>query len=176
MDENVKKQLKKSFGNVQFCVITILTIVSCIGYFMADIEILKDVFVLGVFLIAIFVYGFFKGLKMEKNIENVKNGKLKYEPYILNKEAFVKECENGLMYSLIRINNEIYEIETQLDEVESKNYDKFTCFINENEIQGLENFFNFKFDNGTCLKDMNEIEFLEYNNNDPKEYFVNGVI
>lgn len=84
--------------------------------------------------------GYFRGVKLRNNIDNVKNGNIKYEPYTIDKTV-------------------------------SNNYDKFICYINETEIIGLDNFLNYKYDGVHCLDELNSIEFLEYNSNDPRLYF-----
>ena len=119
----------------------------------------------------------FKNLfKKTNKLEEIKKGNQKYESYFLNNEDFLKECKTGLFYSIVRIKGEIYELEVQLDEVCSEDYDNFICYINDTEIKGLNNFLNYDLGNNTYLKDLNTIEFIEYNNTDPKKYFVDGII
>lgn len=55
-------------------------------------------------------------------------------------------------------------------------YNDFICYINDNEIKGVDNFFNFKFDGIHSFNDFDYIEFLEYNSSDPKKYFVDNII
>ena len=110
--------------------------------------------------------------QLQKDWEAI-HSKYAYGPEI---NQFIEECKMGLMYSLVKINNEIYELETQPDEVNSKKFDNFICYINEKEIKGVDNFLNYKFDNVHSLKDLKEISFLEYNNADPKKYFVEKTI
>lgn len=119
----------------------------------------------------------FKNLfKKTNKLEEIKKGNQKYESYFLNNEDFIKECKTGLFYSIVRIKGEIYELEVQLDEVCSEDYDNFICYINDTEIKGLNNFLNYDLGNNTYLKDLTTIEFIEYNNTDPKKYFVDGII
>lgn len=176
MKKNLEKQFKESFINVQFIVIFIGTVLSIIFYFVANLDFLLIFFFLGLFLIVFYVIGFCKCVKMRNHADDIRNGNLKYKPYIIDKESFIFECKNGLIYSLIRINNVIYEIETQLDVINSTNYDRFICYVDENEIKGIDNFLNYKFDGVHSFNDLDTIEFLEYNNNDPKRYFVDKII
>ena len=46
----------------------------------------------------------------------------------MNKKEFLEECKMGLMYSIVKIDGNIYTLETQLDNVNSKKYDKFICY------------------------------------------------
>ncbi|MBP5647768.1 hypothetical protein J6X04_00535 [Candidatus Saccharibacteria bacterium] len=113
---------------------------------------------------------------MQKHADDVRSGKNKYEPYTIDKKAFVEECKNGLMYSLIKIDDNVYEIETQLDKANSTDYDEFVCYINNEEIIGVDAFLNYKFDGVRSFSDLDTIEFLEYNNDEPKKYFVDRKI
>ncbi len=176
MKKYVKSQLKESFLNIQFIIIFIVLIISLIISISNKSEFFIYLFLGCTFLVILFIIGFFRRIKMRKNLGEVKNGKLKYEPYTININQFIEECKMGLMYSLVKINNEIYELETQPDEVNSKKFDNFICYINEKEIKGVDNFLNYKFDNVHSLKDLKEISFLEYNNADPKKYFVEKTI
>lgn len=183
MKNNKVEKFKESFLNFEFLVIMLIFIASLICLIAFNDKTYEKygdlivVFFLGsLFLIILFVIGYFKNIKMDDNLKDIKDGKIKYNPYIIDINRFIEECKMGLMYSLVRINNEIYELEIQLDKVNSNDYDKFTCYINDKEITGIDNFLNYKFDGNNCLMDFKEIEFLEYNKNDPKEYFVNKKI
>ena len=174
MDNNIKKRIKESFMSVQFIIIAVITIASIVLYFTTDMNYLLYVIICGVGLIILYIIGFFRNIAMDKHALKIKEGNVKYNPYVVDKTTFINECKNGLMYSIIRVNNNIYEIEVQIDN--SDNYDQFICYINDNEIIGLDNFLNFKLDNNYSLNDLNSIEFLEYNNTDPKKYFVDKII
>jgi ABC-type multidrug transport system fused ATPase/permease subunit len=176
MTSNVKEKFKESFVNVQFAIVLTVTILSIILYFVFNLEFLLYLFLFGLFLIILFVIGFLRNVKMQKHADDVRSGKNRYEPYTIDKETFVEECKNGLMYSLIRIDDNIYEVEAQLDRVNSTNYDNFVCYINNEEIVGVDAFLNYKFDGVRSFNDLDAIEFLEYNNNEPKKYFVDKKI
>lgn len=183
MKNNKVEKFKESFLNFKFLVIMLIFIASliCLIAFNNKTyekygDLIVAFFLGSLFLIILFVIGYFKNIKMDDNLKDIKDGKIKYNPYIIDINRFIEECKMGLMYSLVRINNEIYELEIQLDKVNSNDYDKFTCYINDKEITGIDNFLNYKFDGNNCLMNFKEIEFLEYNKNDPKEYFVNKKI
>ena len=110
------------------------------------------------------------------NLDEIKKGKIKYPPYVIDKDRFIEECKSGLIYSIVRINGEIYELEVQLDNLSSKKYDRFICYINNTKIIGLDNFLNYKYDGVHIINDLKHIEFLEYNNENPKRYFGDKII
>ena len=176
MSKSVKDCVKESFMNGQFIAIAIATVVLFFLYMAFKTDLLLYLFLTGTLFIALYIIGFFNNVSSVKSVENAKEGSLKYEPYIVDKETFIEDCKSGLMYSLVRINNNIYGIETQLDKISSINYDKFICYINDEEITGLDNFLNYKFDGTHSFNDLHNIEFLEYNHNDPKEHFENNAI
>ena len=176
MTDNVKEKFKESFISVQFIIIFVVTILSIIFYFVLNLEFLLYLFLFGLLLIILFVIGFVRNVKMQKHADDVRSGKNKYEPYTIDKKAFVEECKNGLMYSLIKIDDNVYEIETQLDKANSTDYDEFVCYINNEEITGVDAFLNYKFDGVRSFNDLDTIEFLEYNNDEPKKYFVDRKI
>ncbi len=176
MDKNIKDQLKESFFNIQFIMIFIITIVFIILYVFLEYSFLLYFIMFGLILVLLYIIGFFRGIKMRKHVALSRSGELKYEPYSIDRNRFIDECKIGLMYSLIRINGQIYEVETQLDKINSTNYNDFICYINDNEIKGVDNFLSFKFDGMHSFNDLDYIEFLEYNSSDPKKYFVDNII
>ncbi len=140
-----------------------------------------DIFVdLLLFVIAVVisvVSGIIINKKRKKNINSLEQGNLKYPPYIIDKTTFIEECKMGLVYSTIRINSKIYEIETTPGDNKSiYDYDSFICYINKNEIIGIDNFLNYKLEDNNTLNDLENIEFLECNEDDPKKYFVDRIL
>lgn len=176
MKHHFKEQVKESFMNFQFLIIVLGTIISLIFGIIFTSEILLYIAAIGILLILLYLIGFCSGLIRRKNVAKVRNGQIKYEPYTIDIKQFIEECQFGLFYSIIRINNQIYEVETQPDKVNSTNYDHFTCYINDQEIIGLDNFLNYKFDGLHSLKELDTIEFLEYNAADPRRYFIDHTI
>ena len=176
MTSFVKEKFKESFINIQFIAIFLGTIASIILYFFFTSEILLSIFLLGLFLTILFVVGFVKNIKSQKHTDSVRNGERKFESCFVDKNVFVNECRNGLLRSLIKIGDGVYEVETQLDDINSTNYDKFVCYFNDQEIVGVDAFLNYKFDGVHSLNDLNVIEFLEYDGGDPKKYFGNSNI
>lgn len=157
-----------------------VTIVSLILYLTIKneyvVDAMRSVFWLSLYISGIYIFSTIILLEEKNNIKNVKNGIIKYAPFMVNKNEFIDECKTGLLHSIVKIDGKIYELEVQIDEKNVKKYDKFVCYIDENKIIGLDNFLNFKYDGAHCLNELNKIEFLEYNENDPREYFINRVL
>ena len=170
MKKNTEIQYKESFVNIQFIIIFIVTILSAILYFVFHLAFSLYVFLIGLWFIVAFIIRFFSEVKRRNYIDKVRGGTLKYEPYIVDKKTFLEECKYGLGYSLIRINNTIYEIGVDVPSINStSNY--YECYINETEIIGLDNFLHYKIDGVHSFLDLDSIEFLEYNHEDPRRCF-----
>ena len=177
MKKNVSDQLDESFKNVQFIIILIATILSFILYLVFNnLDFFFYIFLAGLALIMLYIIGFFRGLRLRNHVSDVKNGQRKYQPYIIDKARFIEECKTGLLYSMIEVDNNVYGIEVQLDEINSENYDKFTCYIDKTEIVGLDNFLNHKLNGAHSLNDLDSVKFLDYANGDPKKYFEDRTI
>lgn len=186
--KEINTQIKKdedndNFFNIYSAIILLLIIVSSICLLINnkivdnDIRILiAFLFIISLFIMVLYVISHFRITKMKKNINNLKDGKIKWLPYTIDRATFIEECKTGLIYSIVRIDGKIYELETQIDNIKSPKYDKFICYINENEIIGLDNFLNYKYDGIHCLNELSHIEFLEFNETDPRTYFVNHTI
>ena len=173
-----EKKIKKNY--IELGITIIVTIVSLILYLTVKneyvVDAMRSVFWLSLYISGIYILSTTILLEEKNNIKNVKNGIIKYAPYMVNKNEFIDECKTGLLHSIVRIDGKIYELEVQLNEKNVKKYDKFICYINDNEIIGLDKFLNFKYDGVHCLNELDKIEFLEYNENDPREYFINRVL
>lgn len=178
MKKNLKIQCKESFINIQFIIIFISTIFSAILYFGFHLDLLLYVFLLGLLFVGAFIIGFFREVKRRNYTDRVRNGVLKYEPYTVDKKTFLEECKNaGLLYSLIRINNIIYEIVAfPPGTVSPNNYSQYECYINDTKIIGLDSFLHYKFDGVHSFLDLDSIEFLEYNHDDPRKFFVDHIL
>ncbi len=174
MKKYIKVQFRESFINVQFFVILIATILCIILDLIFDYRFLFNLTLLGLFFIVLYIIGFFRSIRMRSYVDKVRSGTLKYEPYTIDKQRFIEECREGLLYSLVRINNVIYEVEALDDRTNDPA--QFICYINDNEIIGVDNFLNYKFDGVHSFNDLDTIEFLEYNHLDPKKYFVDGIL
>lgn len=184
MDKKEKKKIyKEVFYNKGFIISFIALILGIISLFIITItgerrfEYDARAFTLfGIMGVSMYMWSYYVTIKEHKNVKKIKNGKIKYPSYIVDKKEFLEECKMGLMYSIVKIDGNIYTLETQLDNVNSKKYDKFICYINDIEIKGLDNFLNYKFDGKKSLNDLKKFEFLEYNNADPKKYFVDRIL
>lgn len=172
-DMNKVKKIKKILRYVMF--------ISLIIDFLVIIDVFSNfpnflyVTLLFCFVISLGVYSELP-LLPDGNLDEIKKGKLKYTPYVIDKEKFIRECKSGLIYSIVRINGEIYELEVQLDNISSKKYDNFICYLNNIKIIGLDNFLNYKYDGVHTLNELKHIEFLEYNNDNPKKYFDDKIV
>lgn len=178
MKENIKKQFKESFFNVKFLIILLALIGALLWLFTKgktatehDITLVSRTLAWILLVMILYIISFFRSLKLRNNANRVRSGNFKYQPYTIDKAKFIEECKMGLMYSIVRIDGKIYEIETQIDKINSPKYDKYICYINETEIIGLDNFLNYKYDGTHCLNELNHIDFLEYNETDPRVYF-----
>lgn len=178
MKENIKKQFKESFLNIRFLII-LLTLIGTLWWLFTkgktatnhDLTLASRLLTGMISVVIIYIVGFFRSLKFRNNANNVRKGKIKYEPYTIDKSRFIEECKMGLIYSIVKIDGKIYELETQINRVKSPNYDKYICYINETKIIGLDKFLNYKYDGTHCLNELNHIDFLEYNETDPRVYF-----
>lgn len=157
--------------NGQFMAIFGFTILNILLYIFLHVNLFLYLFFLDLFLVILYVIGYFHNVMIAKHANDVRNGDIEYSPYIIDKERFIEECRSGLLYSLVRIDGNIYEIEVQLDKVNSTNYDEFVCYINDNEIIGVDNFLSYKYDDIHSFNDLEDIEFLEYNHVEPSKYF-----
>ena len=178
MKKNIKEQFKESFLNIRFLIIFLALIGTLLWLFTKgktatdhDLTLGSRIFTGIISIIIVYIIGFFRSLKLRNNADNVRSGKIKYKPYMIDKARFIEECKSGLIYSIVRIDGKIYELETQINKVKSPNFDKFICYINETQIIGLDNFLNYKYDGTHCLNELNNIEFLEFNETDPIVYF-----
>lgn len=179
IDDEIDENDDKYFNSHSLILFTVL-----IGSFIwlkiygqkADYDIAKlvrTVFSFSIFITILYTIYYIKITIHKKNVNRIKEGSLKYTPYTIDKTKFIEECKTGLIYSIVRIDNKIYELEVQ---PENKEYDKYVCYINNKEIVGLDNFLNYKYDGIHCLNDLKHIEFLEYNETDPRKYFIDHII
>lgn len=127
-------------------------------------------------MLPIFIFVECDTLKEEEKMKSIKEGTRKYQIFYLSLEKFIQECQTGLLHSVVKIDGNIYELEVQLDKANSKQYQNFICYINDIKIKGLNNFLNYKFDKQCCLNNLEKIEFLEYNGQDPRIYFEEKII
>ena len=148
----------------------IIAIVSIILYVITSfILFLVFAFFFG-FWFAFNLYFYLKKRKREQRLIEVKKGNIKYKPIELNYDDFINLCRKGLPVSIIKLDNEYYNISCVLyEDIETEKY-KFLCTINNRRFRSLEALKNYKF-NGKKLNEFNKIIIMEIDNNDPKDFY-----
>lgn len=171
-DEGKKKLFNDCFNTIQFLLFIIIMFVGLIVFLIKkDSDFFLYVFLIGLFLVGLTIFGYFRGIKMLKKEYAVKNGEYKFpwEPYSMPINDFLKECESGFFHSYVKVNDNIHIIEVQLDD-ECKSVS--TCYIDDIEFKMLDDFLNFKIDGIISLKEMNYIVILETIGEDPSKIFL----
>ena len=111
---------------------------------------------------------FLNEAKFIKEVYSYKNGlkKFSYKPYIISTNELLDIIKTyGLALTYIKIKN-IYAIEVVKQE------ENYTCYIDEKEINNLDDFLKYNIDD-TQLSKTNKITILAYNDGDPKDISLN---
>lgn len=121
-------------------------------------------------LFALNLYFYLKKRKREQRLIEIKEGNIKYKPIEVNYGDFINLCRKGLPVSIIKLDNEYYNISCVLyEDIDTENY-KFLCTVNNKRFRSLETLKNYKF-NGKKLNEYNKIIIMEIDNHDPKDFY-----
>ncbi len=171
-----RKCFKESFFSPYFIVVFVLTMIGVVGYFIFKnrSELIVTFLVYGPIILALFVFGYFRGIKMLKREYAIKNGaeSFTWEPYVMSKEDFLEECKTGFFYSFIKIKDNIHVIEVQLNE--DKQIED--CYIDNTLLKGLDAFLDYKIEDDISLREVDNLVILSTMNDDPKKIFVDKKI
>lgn len=169
--EKKRKNFKEAFCNKQFYVFIIYPLFWVISLFFLENKILNNILYLDIVLIFLTILGYLHHQNTLKKDYLVKSGqlKLKWEPLKMPIQDFLMECETGFFYSYIEVHEKIHSIEVQMDGVQTAHIS--SCYIDDNEFDNLDEFFQFPIDDDVCLKDLEYVTILECLNQDPKKIF-----
>jgi len=163
MNEINKKILKNNFYNYKTLLIIIFFIMLIVLSFKYSFFLYPLILILIIILMSII--SFIKEMKYINEIYNYKKGikKFTYKPITVKTQDLIKIIRlYGLPLSYIKINN-IYAIEVV------KKENKYTCYIDENEYNNIEDFLNTIID-GKELQNHNDILLLSFNEGNPKDF------
>ena len=153
MNEINKKILKNNFYNYKTLLIIIFFIMLIVLSFKYSFFLYPLILILMIILMSII--SFIKEMKYINEIYNYKKG-IKTQDLIKIIRLY------GLPLSYIKINN-IYAIEVV------KKENEYTCYIDENEYNNIEDFLNTIID-GKELQNHNDILLLSFNEGNPKDF------
>ena len=162
----MKEVFKKDFYNYK----TLIIVLSFITLSILSIKYSFFLYPLSLITIIIIMslVSFLNEVKFIKEVYSYKNGlkKFSYKPYIISTNELLDIIKTyGLALTYIKIKN-IYAIEVVKQE------ENYTCYIDEKEINNLDDFLKYNIDD-TQLSKTNKITILAYNDGDPKDISLN---
>lgn len=147
-----------------------IVVVSIILYVITGIIVFLFISFFFGLLFSINIYFYLKKRRREKRLIEIREGNIKYDPIELSYNDFISLCRKGLPTSIIKLDNEYYNISCVLyEDLETEKY-KFICTINNKRLRSIEALMNYNF-NGKKLSNYNKIIIMEIDNKNPKEFY-----